>query len=241
MSAVLTREPSELTAANQEIPPALDHIVHHCMEKDPMQHFQSAGDIAFQLGELSGMRSSTTTRAIADSREASEKRKFPNWMLAAIGSAVVALLMVGTWFVARTTVHTDPPKFEQLSFQQGYVDSGRILPDGQSFICAARWGSDKSLALHTGRFDSQGLRPLQTLADAIASVSPEGELLVIQNMKGVGPGYVAGRHAGEDGSRRRCTTSRARFVQYTDWAPGGKDFAVVRFIRKVTCIAWSIR
>ena len=230
MSAVLTREPSELTAANQEIPPALDHIVHHCMEKDPMQRFQSAGDIAFQLGELSGMRSSTTTRAIADSREASEKRKFPNWMLAAIGSAVVALLMVGTWFVARTTVHTDPPKFEQLSFQQGYVDSGRILPDGQSFICAARWGSDKSLALHTGRFDSQGLRPLQTLADAIASVSPEGELLVIQNMKGVGPGYVRvgtlARMALGGGAPRPVLDS----VQYADWAPGGKDFAVVRFI-----------
>jgi hypothetical protein len=231
MSAVLTSEPSELTAANQEIPPALDHIVHHCMEKDPTQRFQSAGDIAFQLGELSGMRSSTATRAIADAaKETTEKRKISNWMLASIASAAAALLMAGAWFVARATAHTDPPKFEQLSFQQGYVDSGRILPDGQSFICAARWGSDKAMALHTGRFDSQGLRSLQTLADAIAAVSPEGELLVIQNMKSIGPGYVRvgtlARMALGGGAPRPVLDS----VQYADWAPGGIDFAVVRFI-----------
>src|SRR5580658_576471 len=64
MSAILKEEPPELNATNQEISPALDHIVHHCMEKDPQQRFQSVGDIAFQLSEMSGMRTSSGVAAI---------------------------------------------------------------------------------------------------------------------------------------------------------------------------------
>ena len=64
MSAILHQDPPELTSTNHEISPALDHIVHHCIEKDPQQRFQSAGDIAFQLSEMTGVRSSTSaTRA----------------------------------------------------------------------------------------------------------------------------------------------------------------------------------
>ncbi|MGH7837461.1 MAG: hypothetical protein ACREQC_06495, partial [Candidatus Binataceae bacterium] len=132
--------------------------------------------------------------------------------------------------MARATAHTEPPKFVQLSFQQGYVDSGRFLPDGQSFICAARWGTDPSMSLHTGRFDSQGMRPLGIQADAILSVSRDGELLVIENQHPIGPGYVRigtlSRMALGGGAPRPVLDS----VQYADWAPDGKDFAVVRFI-----------
>ena len=226
MSAILNHEPPELTASNQEISPAVDHVVHHCMEKDPQQRFQSAGDIAFQLGELSGVRTSSGARAVTSGDTSKSAR---TWMLAGIAVIVLALLLAGTWFVARATARHQPPKFSQLSFQQGYVDSGRFLPDGQSFIMASRWGSDSDLALYTGRLDSQGLRPLGVVADSLVSVSPNGELLVVQNLRSIGPGYVrAGtlaRLALGGGAPRPVLDS----VQYADWAPDGKDFAVVRF------------
>ncbi len=88
MSAILHHEPPELTSTNHEISPTLDRIVHHCMEKDAQQRFQSAGDIAFQLGELSGLRSSTATRAIT---EAGAAKKIQPWMLVAIGAVALAL------------------------------------------------------------------------------------------------------------------------------------------------------
>lgn len=226
MSAILNHEPAELTATNQEISPAVDHVVHHCMEKDPQQRFQSAGDIAFQLGELSGVRTSSGARAV----EASEKEKLSGrWLLAGGGVMALAVLLAGTWFLARATLHLDPPKFSQLSFQQGYVHSGRFLPDGQSFITASRWGSESVLGLYTGRLDSQGLRPLGVVVDSILSVSPSGELLVVQNLKSVGPGYARvgtlARLALGGGAPRPVLDS----VQYADWAPDGKDFAIVRF------------
>jgi TolB-like protein len=52
MSAILTEEPPEL-ASGQNLPPALDHIVRHCLEKVPDRRFQSATDVAFSLTEMS--------------------------------------------------------------------------------------------------------------------------------------------------------------------------------------------
>jgi eukaryotic-like serine/threonine-protein kinase len=227
MSAILHHEPPELTATNQEISPALDHIVHHCMEKDAQQRFQSAGDIAFQLGEMSGLRSSTGAKALA---ETGASKKLKPWMFATIGAAALILLLAATWFLARATARTTPPKFTQLTFQQGYVESARFLPNGQGFICVSRWASDTVLGLYTGQIDSPGLRSLGIPADSLVSVSSGGELLVIQNFQAVGPGYArAGTLARlpvGGGAPRPVLDS----VQYADWAPDGKDFTVVRFV-----------
>src|SRR5580704_3992395 len=47
ISAILKDDPPELTAAGRDVPPILERIVQHCMEKDPAVRFQSARDIAF--------------------------------------------------------------------------------------------------------------------------------------------------------------------------------------------------
>ena len=73
MTAILKEDPPDLRVTNTEISPTLDHLVHHCLEKDPQQRFQSAGDVAFQLNELSGLRSSSATHAMT---AAPEQKKF---------------------------------------------------------------------------------------------------------------------------------------------------------------------
>jgi eukaryotic-like serine/threonine-protein kinase len=227
MSAILKEEPPELSATNHEISPALDHIVHHCMEKNPQQRFASAGDIAFQLGEMSGLRSSTTLAAVT---AVPSSRRFPTWAIASAAALALVLVAAAGWFLARATARSEPPNFLQVSFQQGSVDSARFLPDGQSFISASRWGTDIDMSLYTGRFDSQGLRPLGVKADAIASVSESGELLILQNTHRIGPGYaVVGTlaRAPLGGGAPRAVLDN---VQYADWAPGGKDFLIVRFM-----------
>ena len=49
MSAILKEEPEELSETGRNIPPPLERIVRHCLEKNPAQRFQSAGDVAFNL------------------------------------------------------------------------------------------------------------------------------------------------------------------------------------------------
>src|ERR1700675_2833964 len=102
MSAILNHEPPELTATNREISPTLDRIVHHCMEKTPQQRFQSASDIAFQLSELSGIRSSSSIPALV---EGPPQHPAQRWLIPVSAALLLTLLLVGTWFLARTGAH----------------------------------------------------------------------------------------------------------------------------------------
>ena len=53
MHAILKEEPPNLSLAGGAVPPALDRIVRHCLEKSPEARFQSARDLAFALEEAS--------------------------------------------------------------------------------------------------------------------------------------------------------------------------------------------
>jgi len=62
MHAVLNTEPPSLTALDSNVPPALDAVVRHCMEKSPRERFQSARDLAFQLRMLPENRTTEVPR-----------------------------------------------------------------------------------------------------------------------------------------------------------------------------------
>jgi dipeptidyl aminopeptidase/acylaminoacyl peptidase/predicted Ser/Thr protein kinase len=76
MTAILKEEPPDPTSLRADLSPALDHIVRHCLEKSPIERFQTARDVAFALDSLSGggsganvSASARTTLAPARSRE----------------------------------------------------------------------------------------------------------------------------------------------------------------------------
>jgi serine/threonine protein kinase/tetratricopeptide (TPR) repeat protein len=52
MNAILKEEPPDLGRNGRAVPPAIDVIVRHCLEKRPEDRFQSARDLAFQLHTL---------------------------------------------------------------------------------------------------------------------------------------------------------------------------------------------
>ena len=53
MSAILNAEPPELSGSGRKVPPGLDRIVRHCLEKNAEERFQSARDLAFALESVS--------------------------------------------------------------------------------------------------------------------------------------------------------------------------------------------
>lgn len=98
MTAVLKDEPPELTTVGRAISPALERIVRRCLEKNPEQRFQSARDLSFALGALSGTDTSATARAVAAG--AAGPRRIPLLYLM-VGALLVALSAGVTWFMAR--------------------------------------------------------------------------------------------------------------------------------------------
>jgi len=53
MTAILKEEPAELSGIDSAPPPALERIVHRCLEKKPGERFQSAYDLAFAIESIS--------------------------------------------------------------------------------------------------------------------------------------------------------------------------------------------
>ena len=65
ITAILTKEPPDLSQTNQDIHPGLDRIVRHCLEKNPEERFESARDLAFDLEALSGVSTPRAVDAVA--------------------------------------------------------------------------------------------------------------------------------------------------------------------------------
>ena len=74
IAAILKEEPPELSDSGRSIPPALDHVVRHCLEKDRNNRFQSARDIVFALSEASGQAPEGGAGGAAASEGAGRRR-----------------------------------------------------------------------------------------------------------------------------------------------------------------------
>ena len=105
MTAVLKDDPPELSSSVRLVSPALERIVRRCLEKSPDQRFQSARDLSFALGALSGTETSSVVRAAT-----AAPRRMPLllWLAAALALVAVA---AATWFVARRPQPTTRMQF----------------------------------------------------------------------------------------------------------------------------------
>jgi Tol biopolymer transport system component len=88
MTAILTKEPPEITTAGGPIPPLLEVIVRRCLEKDPKARFQCVRDLAFALDKLSDM--STGRHAAALPAASASRFRLALLLLATAAFAVTA-------------------------------------------------------------------------------------------------------------------------------------------------------
>ncbi|HEY7575344.1 MAG TPA: serine/threonine-protein kinase, partial [Thermoanaerobaculia bacterium] len=135
MSAILREEPPDLSATNRSIPPGLERIVRHCLEKNPEERFFSARDVAFDLEALSEHSGPSVGPASGPVAAAASPAvgKRPSWALLVAAVAATALL-IGAWafFAIRKAGERPPPSFRQLTFRRGAILSARFAPDGQT-------------------------------------------------------------------------------------------------------------
>ena len=94
MTAVLKEDPPDISESSPTVSPALDRIVRRCLEKSPDQRFQSAKDLSFALGSLSGNDSSAAAKVVPSPRD----RFTTAWKSAASALAVIAVAGALAWF-----------------------------------------------------------------------------------------------------------------------------------------------
>jgi eukaryotic-like serine/threonine-protein kinase len=181
VSSILKEEPPDLSTTGRDAPPLLERIVHHCLEKNPADRFQSARDIVFALESLSSMSSpaaSATSSAVQAVTNTEKSWRIPT-LLGVIGVLVAAVALL---FVRLNTHPAEPPSYRQLTFGREFISAARFAPDQRTIIySSAHIGMQTelfSLAADSHAPVSLGLKD----AD-IESISPTGEMLLIQKRR----------------------------------------------------------
>jgi Tol biopolymer transport system component len=125
MTAILNEDPPAVSQIVPSIPPALQRVVHRCLEKNPEQRFQSASDLAFALEALSDSGTSSKSAEV----QVSSRRVIP-WAIAA--SLVVLALVVAAVIYLRNPGNVgDRASWVQLTDFPDSVTQPALSPDGR--------------------------------------------------------------------------------------------------------------
>ena len=216
MSAILKQEPPDVTSIDASLPPALDRIVRHCLEKDPDHRFQSARDLAFDLESFSQPPQPGVARfAPKPTRRVA---------IGALAAGVPLSAAGGVWLGSRLSKSPEL-KFHRLTYRRGKIQAGRFAPDGHTIVYSAQW-EDEPYQLFTVRDDGPESRPLGFSGAGLLGISSRSELALGLNLKSISTFYYQGTlaRAPFSGGEPRPMVDKVRFV---DWTPDGGDLAVI--------------
>ena len=212
MMAVLHQDPNEITASKGNIPLVFEQIVQRCLEKEPENRFQSARDLAFALGTVSG---TTSKQIIVPKKDWTDVRKFLPWV-------ALSLLLVGAGIWLESLVGSRPlPQYKRITFERGTVYSARFRPDGRSVIYGAAWNG-QPLEIFSTVGDSPQAQPLGLKSQYLLGISHDDELAValhwnhgakLEEVNG-----VLARTPLAGGTPREVLED----VRWADWSPDGR-------------------
>jgi len=218
MNAVLSDEPPPLSSIAPDVPPALEAMVRHCMEKNPRERFQSARDLAFQLHLLPEFQHSRTD---AFEPIAAPKRRLP--YRAAIVALSLLALTGGGFALFHGTPGTPPHErrtYKQLTSGDAAAAFPTLSPDGKTFAFVS--DASGNLDIYQQRVD--GRVPTNLTADSPAddsepAFSPDGSKIAFRSERDGGGIFVMGA-TGE--SVRRVTD----FGHNPSWSPDGNRIVI---------------
>jgi eukaryotic-like serine/threonine-protein kinase len=165
MSAVLKEDPPQFAETNRSVPPAIERIVRHCLEKNPEERFQSARDVAFALGALSDSGSAATGAVTFGTRSA-----WRSWVrVAAEVGLVIAAVALAFLLTRHAEKHDDrvqaailPPPGD--GFWSNITQPAAISPDGKFLAIIAMRNGHTQLWLR--RLDQPDAQPIAGTEDA---------------------------------------------------------------------------
>jgi len=164
MTAILNEDPPGISQVTTNLPPALQRVVHRCLEKNPEQRFQSSSDLAFALDALSENAGSAT---VYPRKEGGETglwafiKQHKLWMGA--GLLLTCLLLVAVLYSTRNLRLSSVPHAKKEIHQReltanppdNAINSSALSRDGKYLAY-----TDSAGSLFALQVDTRAIRPL---------------------------------------------------------------------------------
>jgi serine/threonine protein kinase/Tol biopolymer transport system component len=183
MTAILNDDPPGISQVTTNVPPALQRVVHRCLEKNREQRFQSASDLAFALDALSESTGSAEVSG-RDARGSGSSGATRRGLKLAARLAVFVLLAGAALYLIRKS-STKAPNARLLHKQFTFVRNAywpAISPDGL-YMAYATYdpGDDQKLVVEAS--DGAKVELAQGKHIGIVKWSPDGTELLFLMMK----------------------------------------------------------
>jgi serine/threonine protein kinase len=227
MTAILKEDPPELSLTGKPIPPALERIVRRCLEKKPLQRFQSARDLAFNLEGLSGISSTSESTGAATVATAEKLDPRQRVMRLAAGLLLLSLVGAGSWMLGHRSNSAALPSYHQLTFERGLVYAARFAANGRSIYYSASWNG-QPVQIYSTLPDSPESRPLNLINSTLFAVSPS-ELAISLGCRDRYIGNCVGK-LGEVPMEGGAPHELAQDALAADWTSDSQEMAVIRLV-----------
>ena len=200
MNAILNSDPPEIDPAGVRISAGLDRILRHCLEKNPADRFQSARDLTFALGALSGSGSASALAATVTRHQ----RNLWLWTTAIV--ALVVAVMGGYLVASRGPA---PRRMDFAIATDDEVTHVALSPDGSMLAYVSPDETSGEPLVHVQRVGSIEFRHLDGSEGATYPFwSPDakyvgffaGGKLKKMSIEGGAPEVIAKAESGRGGS-----------------------------------------
>ena len=176
MSAILMKEPPDLSVTNRDIPAGLERIVRHCLEKNPAERFYSAHDLAFDLEALSDVSAAASGARTIQSKSA-RRRRLALGLAGVVAAALLVLVAALLWRTrggktgAPSAPALDRKSVAVLPFQNLSPDpENAFFADGMTEDILTQLAKIRDLKVisHTSVMRYKGTqKPIQTIASEL--------------------------------------------------------------------------
>jgi eukaryotic-like serine/threonine-protein kinase len=157
IAAIVSGQPAPVSVVQPLTPPALEHVIRKCLEKDPDDRWQSAHDIAEELRWVGELGSQAGVAVPTNARRNTRDR---------IAWAIAALALIALAGIAALTLRDrrEPTAYAftipraDHGFEQASVVS--VSPDGKWLCFPARPGEGRPSQLYVRGIESFDSKPL---------------------------------------------------------------------------------
>ena len=165
LAAVLERDPPPPRELVPGLPPDLEKLIQRSLRKDPAKRFQSMGDVALDLDELTAGLDSEGTRP-----RRSRVRRPGVWLLAS--AAALAVVALAAWRLSRDPARPpEPQSLSQLTSYAGWETTPSLSPDGTRVAFAWKGEKQDNFDIYVNLVGASG-PPLRLTSDPATDTCP---------------------------------------------------------------------